>query len=47
MKNLILFITNVNNGIVLINNALYPGLDINGPIGLQHHGRVDQKTGKL
>ena len=47
MKNLILFIANVNNGIVLINNALYPGLDIKGPIGLQHHGGVDQQTGKL
>ena len=40
-------ITIVNNGIVVINNALYPGLDIKGPIGLQHHGGVDQKTGKL
>jgi hypothetical protein len=40
-------ITIVNNGIVVINNALYPGLNINGQIGLQHHGGVDAKTGKL
>jgi len=40
-------ITIVNNGKVVINNALYPGLDVKGPIGLQHHGGVDQKTGKL
>jgi hypothetical protein len=32
---------------VVINNALYPGLDVKGPIGFQHHGGVDQKTGKL
>ncbi len=40
-------ITVVNNGIVVISNALYPGLDIKGPIGLQHHGGVNKKTGKL
>lgn len=40
-------ITIVNNGIVVINNALYPGLDVKGPIGLQHHGGVNEKTGKL
>jgi hypothetical protein len=32
---------------VVINNALYPGLDVKGPIGLQHHGGVNEKTGKL
>jgi len=40
-------ITVVNNGIVVINNALMPGLDIKGPIGFQHHGGVDENTGKL
>ena len=40
-------ITVINNGIVVIDNALYPGLDIEGRIGLQHHGGVDQETGKL
>ena len=40
-------ITVVNNGIVVINNALFPGLDTKGPIGLQHHGGVDPDTGKL
>ena len=40
-------ITVVNNGIVVINNALFPGLDIKGPIGLQHHGGINKKSGKL
>ena len=40
-------ITVVNNGIEVISYALYPGLDIKGSIGLQHHGGVDPKTGKL
>ncbi len=40
-------ITIVNNGIVVIDQALYPGLDIEGPIGLQHHGGINEKTGKL
>lgn len=40
-------ITILNNGIVVINNALFPGLNVKGPIGLQHHGGVDEKTGKL
>jgi len=40
-------ITVVNNGIVVINNALFPGLDTTGPIGFQHHGGVDEETGKL
>lgn len=39
-------ITIKNNGIIVI-NALYPGLDVQGPIGFQHHGGVDAKTGKL
>ena len=40
-------ITVVNNGIEVISHALYPGLDVKGPIGLQHHGGVDPQTGKL
>ncbi len=37
----------INNGIVVIDNALYPGLNTEGPLGLQHHGGIDDKTGKL
>ena len=40
-------ITVINNGITVIHNALFPGLDISGPIGLQHHGGVHPETGKL
>ncbi len=40
-------ITVVNNGIKVIDNALFPGLDMTGPIGLQHHGGVNPETGKL
>ena len=40
-------ITVINNGIVVIDNALYPGLDVTGAIGLQHHGGIDANTGKL
>lgn len=40
-------ITVINNGIVVIDNAMYPGLDVTGSIGLQHHGGVDPSTGKL
>ena len=40
-------ITVANNGIVVINDALFPGLDVKGPIGLQHHGGVNETTGKL
>jgi hypothetical protein len=40
-------ITIANNGIIVIDNVLYPGLDVQGPIGLQHHGGIDNKTGKL
>ena len=40
-------ITVVNNGIVVIDNAFYPGLNVKGRIGLQHHGGVNKKTGKL
>ncbi len=40
-------ITVVNNGIVVINNALYPGLDKKGKIGFQHHGGISKENGKL
>ncbi|MBW6536686.1 MAG: DUF1080 domain-containing protein [Mariniphaga sp.] len=40
-------ITVVNNGIVVIDNALYPGLEVTGPLGLQHHGGINPETGKL
>lgn len=40
-------ITVVNNGIVVINNVLYPGLDVKGKIGFQHHGGIDEDSGKL
>ncbi|WP_299555856.1 DUF1080 domain-containing protein [Seonamhaeicola sp.] len=39
-------ITVVNNGIIVIDNALYPGLDVEGEIALQHHGKRS-KDGKL
>lgn len=40
-------ITVINNGIVVIDNVLFPGLDKTGKIGFQHHGGVDEQTGKL
>ncbi len=40
-------ITIVNNGVVVIHDAHYPGLDVSGRIGLQHHGGVNPETGKL
>ena len=40
-------ITIVNNGVVVIHDALFPGLDVSGRIGLQHHGGVNPETGKL
>jgi hypothetical protein len=40
-------ITVISNGKIVIDNALYPGLDKKGPIGLQHHGGLNEKTGKL
>ncbi len=40
-------ITIVNNGVVVIHDALYPGLDVSGRIGLQHHGGMNPETGKL
>ncbi len=40
-------ITIFNNGIRVIDNAYYPGLNVRGPIGLQHHGGLNKETGKL
>ncbi len=40
-------ITIFNNGIRIIDNAFYPGLNAKGPIGLQHHGGLNKETGKL
>lgn len=40
-------ITVINNGIVVIDNAEYPGLDIKGRLGLQHHGGVSSQDGKI
>lgn len=40
-------ITVLNNGIIVINDALFPGLDVSGPIGFQHHGGINPETGKL
>jgi len=40
-------ITLVNNGVVVIHDVLYPGLDVQGRIGLQHHGGMNPETGKL
>jgi hypothetical protein len=40
-------ITIINNGLIVIHNALYPGLDVDGRIGFQHHGGVNPLTGKL
>jgi hypothetical protein len=40
-------ITVANNGAIVIDNALFPGLDTRGPIGFQHHGGVNPETGKL
>ena len=33
------------NNILVIENALMPGIPESGPIGLQHHGGIDKKTG--
>lgn len=37
----------MNNGITVIDHVLFPGLDVKGPIGLQHHGGLNPETGKL
>ena len=40
-------ITVKNNGIIVIDNALYPGMKKTGSIGLQHHGGINKETGKI
>jgi len=40
-------ITIISNGMTIIDNALYPGLNVEGPIGFQHHGGLHAETGKL
>jgi hypothetical protein len=37
----------INNGITVIDNARNPGMEKPGRIGLQHHGGINEKTGKL
>ncbi len=40
-------VTVVLNGKTVIDNATLPGLPPRGPIGLQHHGGFNRKTGKF
>ena len=40
-------VTVMLNGKTVIENAQIPGLPASGPIGLQHHGGIDAKTGEL
>lgn len=40
-------VTVINNGITVIDHALFPGMDTVGKIGFQHHGGVNPETGKL
>ena len=40
-------VTVMLNGKTVIENAQVPGLAASGPIGLQHHGGIDRKTGEL
>lgn len=35
------------NNILVIQDALMPGVPETGPIGLQHHGGMDKKTGEM
>jgi hypothetical protein len=39
-------VTVVLNGHLVIDNAQIPGLPERGPLGFQHHGGIDKKTGK-
>jgi hypothetical protein len=39
-------VTIMLNGKIVIDNARIPGIEKEGPIGLQHHGGIDPKTGK-
>jgi len=40
-------VTVMLNNQIVIENAQIPGLPDSGPIGLQHHGGIDPKTGQL
>jgi hypothetical protein len=40
-------VTVMLNGQVVIENAQIPGIEERGPIGLQHHGGVNRRTGEL
>ena len=35
------------NSNIVIENALIPGIQAEGPIGLQHHGGINEKTGEM
>jgi len=40
-------VTVMLNGKIVIENALIPGIQAEGPIGLQHHGGINKKTGEM
>ena len=40
-------VTVMLNGKTVIENAQIPGLPASGPVGLQHHGGIDARTGEL
>jgi hypothetical protein len=40
-------VTIMLNGNIVIENALIPGIQAEGPIGLQHHGGINKKTGEM
>ncbi len=39
-------VTIMLNGKIVIEKAQIPGIEERGPIGLQHHGGIDRRTGK-
>jgi len=39
-------VTVMLNGRIVIENAQIPGIEESGPIGLQHHGGIDPRTGE-
>jgi len=40
-------VTIMLNSRIVIENALIPGIEAEGPIGLQHHGGLNKKTGEM
>ena len=40
-------VTIMLNSKIVIENALIPGIQAEGPIGLQHHGGINEKTGEM